>query len=76
MTADRDPPTAPAELLTLGQVGDHYRIQGWKVARLFDRGILPPPRKVGVYRVVSRDQLPVIEEALRRAGYLPAERQP
>lgn len=58
------------ELLTVGQVGDLYGIQGWKVRRLFERKLLPDVGRVGHSRVIRRRELPRIEKALRAAGYL------
>jgi DNA-binding transcriptional MerR regulator len=56
---------------TIGQVARRFRVSAWKVRRLFERGLLPEPARVGAYRVIPPDDLPKIEAALRRAGYLP-----
>jgi hypothetical protein len=60
--------TAP---LTLGQVARHFGRPTWMVRRLFERGILPPPPRVGQNRIVHAEDLPVIAEAMRQVGYLP-----
>jgi hypothetical protein len=39
---------------------------------VFERGLLPEPDRLGMYRVVSSDQLPKLEEMMRRVGYLKA----
>jgi len=49
-----------------------HEVMGWQVRRLFESGMLPEPDRIGGYRVIHRADLPKVEEALRRAGYLPA----
>jgi hypothetical protein len=58
--------------LTLGAVAKRYGLSVWKVRRIFERGLLPEPARVGAYRVVAVDEVPRVEAALREAGYLPA----
>ncbi len=60
------------ELLTLGQIAQIFGVADWKIRRLFERGFLPAPQRVGCYRVIRRQQLPAVERALRSAGYLSA----
>jgi len=57
--------------LTLGAVGRRFGVQTWMVRRLFERNLLPPAQRVGAYRVVAVADLPLVEKALRDAGYLP-----
>jgi DNA-binding transcriptional MerR regulator len=57
--------------LTIGDVARRLGCQGWQVRRLFQRGLLPEAARVGAYRVVSERDLPLVEKALREAGYLP-----
>jgi hypothetical protein len=56
--------------LTLGEVAERLGCQVWRVGRLFDRGLLPEPRRVGKNRVVPEEDLPTVERVLRGAGYL------
>jgi DNA-binding transcriptional MerR regulator len=56
--------------LTIGDVAKHFGCQAWQVRRLFERGLLPQAPRVGAYRVVAAADLPLVEAALRRAGYL------
>jgi hypothetical protein len=56
---------------TLGAVAKLYGVRVWQVRRLYERRLLPEPGRVGAYRVVTSDELPKIEAALRAAGYLP-----
>lgn len=69
--------TAP---LTIGAVTRHFaqlfpqaNLRPWQVRRLFERGLLPEPPRVGAYRVIDSRDLPKVREALVRAGYLPVE---
>ncbi len=59
--------------LILGEVGERLGVATWKVQRVYTRGLLPPARRIGRFRVVSEDELPALEAALRQAGYLPRE---
>ena len=63
--------------LSLGEVAARYGVDLWKVQRLFRRRLLPTPPRVGPFRLVRADQLPEVEAALVRAGYLapPASEQ-
>ena len=62
--------------LTLGPASRLLGCHTWQLRRLFERGLLPEPPRVGAYRVIAVEDLPKVEEALRRAGYLPAEQSP
>lgn len=57
-------------LMTLGQVADNLGVQVWRVRRLYERGILPEPPRFQRSRLVRRDDLPAVKEALEKAGYL------
>ena len=59
--------------LTLGDVARRHGIPAWMVRRVFERGLLPEPARLGPWRVVYPPQLPALEDALRAAGYLPRE---
>ncbi|MCI0462088.1 MAG: hypothetical protein L0Z62_34480 [Gemmataceae bacterium] len=59
--------------LTIGAVAQRFGCQPWEIRRLFERGLLPQAPRVGAYRVIAVTDLPRVEEALRRAGYLPRE---
>jgi DNA-binding transcriptional MerR regulator len=55
--------------LTVGTVARLYGCRAWQIRRLFERGLLPPAPRVGAYRVIAIDDLPAVEQALKRAGY-------
>jgi hypothetical protein len=59
--------------LTIGAVAKANGVAPWQVRRLFERGILPEPPRMGCYRVLLPEDLPRVREALRQAGYLPKE---
>jgi hypothetical protein len=60
-------------VLTLGQVAEHFGIKTWLVQRTIERGFYPQPSKVGKLRVIPRNELPAVRDAIVRAGYLHAE---
>ena len=55
---------------TLGEIAREHGATVWQVRRLFERGILPPAERIGLYRVVRADDLPRVVDALRVAGYI------
>ena len=57
--------------LTVGDMARRCGCQPWQVRRLFERGLLPPSHRMGLYRVIAVADLPQVEQALREAGYLP-----
>lgn len=58
--------------LTLGQVADEFGVHLWQVQRVYERNMVPAENvhRFGRWRGVSTNELPVIREALERAGYL------
>ncbi len=48
-------------------------IEAWQIRRAIQRGLLPDPPRFGAYRVFAPEDIPVVESALREAGYLPRE---
>lgn len=55
--------------LTIGEVAQCFGVETCQVRNLFKRGFLPEPARVGAYRVVPKEDLPQVEDALRKAGY-------
>jgi len=56
--------------LTLGEVSKRFGCFTWQVARIFERGLLPEPLRLGNYRVVAERDLPIIRRALAECGYI------
>jgi hypothetical protein len=61
---------AAPEIMTLGDAARYFRCDIWQIRRLFERGLLPPAARIGVYRVIVRADLPKVGEALLKAGYI------
>jgi hypothetical protein len=59
--------------LTVGAIAARLGCRPWQVRRLFERGLLPQPPRVGAYRVIPAADLPKVKAALCRAGYLVGE---
>jgi DNA-binding transcriptional MerR regulator len=57
--------------LTVGDVARFYGLEAWQVRKLWERRLLPPAKRIGMYRVFTEADLPQIENALRKIGYLP-----
>jgi hypothetical protein len=56
--------------LTLGDAASRLGCRPWQIRRLFERGLLSEPARVGAYRVIPEHDLPTIRAALIAAGYL------
>ncbi len=50
---------------------DTLGIQSWRIARLFELGILPEPQRIGNRRLIPKSMVPRIVDALRERGWLP-----
>ncbi len=50
-----------------------HRIPSWRVRRLFEAGDLPEPRRFAGARVLTDGDLPIIEAALMKRGWLPTK---
>jgi hypothetical protein len=55
--------------LILREVANRYKVPIHHVFQIYNRGFLPPPERVGHYRVVDEADLPAVEAALIKAGY-------
>ena len=47
----------------------------WQLRRLYEKGVLPPAERIGLYRVINEEDLPKITEALRAAAICPPSRR-
>ncbi len=61
---------------TIGPLARRFGVSAWKVRRVFERGLLPEPGRAGCYRILPESDLPALEAALRRAGYLKDRPEP
>jgi excisionase family DNA binding protein len=61
---------AEREYLTTGEAAVRLGAREWRVARLYQRGLLPEPRRLGRARLIPASDLPRLRDALMRAGYL------
>jgi hypothetical protein len=59
--------------LTTAKVARHFGVRSWQVRRLFELELLPDPPRAGRYRLIAQSDLPAVEAALRKAGYLPGK---
>ncbi len=56
---------------TTGELGDAIGVQGWRIARLFELGVLPEPGRIGGRRLIPKSMIPSVVDALRARGWLP-----
>jgi hypothetical protein len=61
---------------SVGAAAAQFGVPAWKVRRLFERGLLPPAARVGPYRIIPGSELPDVERALKKVGYLPEKDRP
>ena len=62
--------TTAVPYLSLGELGDTLGVQSWRIARLFELGLLPEPPRIGRRRVIPKAMIPEIVDALRARGWL------
>jgi hypothetical protein len=55
---------------SLGQTADSLNVQAWRIARLFELGVLPEPPRIGRNRAIPATMVPAIVDALRDKGWL------
>ena len=68
MQAVKSPP-----FLSTGDLGDTLGVQSWRIARLFELGVLPEPQRIGNRRLIPKSMVPRVVDALRERGWLPSE---
>ena len=57
--------------LSLGELADLLSVQSWRIARLFELGLLPEPDRVSGRRLIPKTMVPQVVDALRVRGWLP-----
>jgi len=64
------PETISPPFLTTGELGDMLGVQAWRVARLFELGVLPDPPRIAGRRMIPKSMVPAVVDALRARGWL------
>lgn len=64
-------PTQTSEFTSIGELGDVLGVQCWRIARLFELGILSEPPRLSNRRLIPKSLIPAIVDALRDRGWLP-----
>ena len=62
--------TVQKQAYTVGDAARRLGVHPWQVRRIYERGILPEPLRFGAYRLITDSELPALEEALKKVGYL------
>ena len=58
--------------VTTGELGDTLSVQSWRIARLFELGVLAEPQRIGGRRIIPKAMIPDIVDALGARGWLPS----
>lgn len=60
---------------TTRETAEFVGSEEWRVRRLFEDGTLPEPERFGGKRAINQRQIPLIIDALRARGWLPAAQE-
>ena len=66
-------PHETAPVTSVGELADRLRVQSWRIARLFELGLVAEPPRISGRRAIPVALVPNIVAALRQRGWLPAE---
>jgi hypothetical protein len=64
-----------SKYVTVGEIARSYQVATWQVRRAIDALGRPIPR-AGLYRLVPRRLVPLVEKELRRRGHCPEPNGP
>ncbi len=64
-------PLASTPFVITGDLCDALGVQLWRIARLFELGVLPESSHIGGRRLIPKSMIPEIVDALRSRGWLP-----
>ena len=59
----------PRPYLSLGEVADLLSVQSWRIARLFELGVLPEPERIAGRRMIPSEMISEVANALRARGW-------
>ena len=59
--------------LSTGELGELLGIQAWRIARLFELGVVAEPVRVAGRRTIPAALVPEIVDALRARNWLPLD---
>jgi hypothetical protein len=62
--------------LTLGELASRIGCESWRIRRLFERKLLPEPRRVGKFRVFSESDVEAVRKVAESAGYVSCAKSP
>ena len=64
------------QFISIGELADKVGVQSWRIARLFESGVLVEPPRIANRRVIPETMVPKIVAALQERGWLPVDPQP
>lgn len=60
---------------SIGEIAEFLGVESWRVARLFELGILPEPPRVANRRAIPKAMVSLIVDALRQRRWLQGQRE-
>jgi DNA-binding transcriptional MerR regulator len=60
-------------MFSISNAAEKLGVKAWQVRRLYERSLLPPAARVGLYRVVAEEDMESVRAALVAAGYLASD---
>lgn len=63
-------PKDSVQVTSIGELADTLGVQSWRIARLFELGLIEEPPRVSNRRVINKAMIPMIVDALRARGWI------
>jgi hypothetical protein len=63
-------PLKSCQVTSIGELAEALGVQSWRIARLFELGLVPEPPRVSGRRAIPGEMVPAIIAALRDRGWL------
>ena len=68
--------TERIDFISVGQLAEDLGVQAWRIARLFELGVIPEPPRLSGRRIIPTAVIPAVISALRDRQWLPADGGP
>ena len=62
--------------LPMKEAAQHFNVQVWQVRQAFLKGLMAEPGRCGMSRVIPLSDLPELERALKKLGYVKSDAEP
>lgn len=58
------------DIFSVGELGDRWKVQSWRISRLFQLGLVEEPPRLAGRRAITANMLPAIKAALLAKGWM------